>query len=267
VLAQRTKVRHRSARPAFGVTGETQTDTFAAAEEHKVITNRDRDVVDWIARIGAVEPVQVMYRFGMGRTVTYRRLTELEAAGLIERVRLIHGQPGLIVATLPGLRLCGLEHLGVARLSAGAAAHWQASSLVAVLLERKHGRGSVGGVREIRAAERATRARVASTRIGSSTHLPDLVVWGPDGAARPGGMAVEVELTAKAPVRLNTILRSWRHEIDYGAVASVLYVCTPVAYRAVARAMADTFTERYLTIVAMPAADILVWLREQEAAA
>jgi hypothetical protein len=31
--------------------------------------------------------------------------------------------------------------------------------------------------------------------------------------------------------------------------------------------MADTFTERYLTIVAMPAADILVRLREQEAAA
>jgi hypothetical protein len=208
-----------------------------------------------------------MYRFGMGRTVTYRRLTELEAAGLIERVRLLHDQPALIVATLAGLRLCDLEHLGVARLSAGAAAHWQASSLIAVLLEREHGRNRVGGVREIRAAERATRAQVASTKIGASTHLPDLVVWGPDGPGRPGGMAVEVELTAKAPVRLGTILRSWRDAIDYGPVASLLYVCTPVAYRAVMRAMADTFTERYLTIVAMPAPDILLRLREREAVA
>lgn len=267
VLAPQTKLRRERARPALGVTGETQTDTFAAEEEHKVITNRDKDVVDWIARIGVVEPVQVMYRFGMGRTVTYRRLTELEAAGLIARVRLLHGQPGLIVATLAGLRLCGLEHLGVARLSAGAAAHWQASSMVAVLLERRHGRDSVGGVREIRAAERATRARVASTTIGSSTHLPDLVVWGPDGAGRPGGMAVEVELTVKAPMRLSTILRSWRRAVDSGVVMSVVYVCTPVASRAVARAMAETFTERYLTIAELPAADILARLREHEAAA
>ena len=73
-----------------------------------MITNRDRDIVDWIARVGAVEPVHVMFRFKMGRTVTYRRLAALEAADLVERVRLLHGQPGLIVATKAGLRLCGL---------------------------------------------------------------------------------------------------------------------------------------------------------------
>jgi hypothetical protein len=54
-----------------------------------VITNRDRDIVDWIARVGAVEPAHVMFRFKMGRTVTYRRLAALEAAGLVERVRVV----------------------------------------------------------------------------------------------------------------------------------------------------------------------------------
>src|SRR4051812_24609767 len=92
----------------------------------------------------AVEPVHLMFRFAMGRTVTYRRLAALEAAGLVERVRLLYGQPGLIVVTKAGLRLCGLQALGVTKVSAGVARHWQASSLVAVILEHHHGRGAVG---------------------------------------------------------------------------------------------------------------------------
>ena len=166
-----------------------------------MITNRDRSVVEWVARIGAADPAQVMARFGIGRTVTYRRLAALEAAGLIERSRLLYQQSGLVVATRAGLRLVGLEDLGIVRVSAASVAHWQASTTIAVLLERRHGPGSVGGVREIRHAQRITGRPVASAPVGTAGHLPDLAVWGPSGPGHPGGTAVEVELTVKAPPR------------------------------------------------------------------
>jgi hypothetical protein len=223
-----------------------------------MITNRDRDIVDWIARVGAVEPAHVMFRFKMGRTVTYRRLAALEAHGLVERVRLLHGQPGLIVATKAGLRLCGLQALGVTKVSAGAARHWQASSLVAVILERHRGLGAVGGVREIRAAERATGKPVASVSIGAVSHIPDLVIWGPKGAGQPGGTAVEVELTAKAPQRLRSILRGWRLAQMIGTVTNVLYICAPGVERAVIREIEALWFEQGIQVARMPTPDDLI---------
>jgi hypothetical protein len=230
----------------------------------KVITNRDRDVVDWIARIGAVQPEHVMFRFGMGRTVVYRRLAALESAGLIERFRLLHGQPALIVATKAGLRLCGLEHLGVTKVSAGAAAHWQASALIAAVIDRGDSRGSIGGVREIRAAQRTARQPVASATIGAASHFPDLVLWGPQGAGQPGGTVIEVELTAKAPDRLRQILNAWSSARLLEIVAAVVYVCTPEARRAVTRAIEATYTQKDIHIFDMPGLDILGRLAEQE---
>ena len=222
-----------------------------------MITNRDRDIVDWIARVGAVEPVHLMFRFKMGRTVIYRRLAALQAAGLVERVRLLHGQPGLIVVTNAGLRLCGLQALGVTKVSAGAARHWQATSLVAVIIEHHHGRGAVGGVREIRAAERATGKPVASVAIGAASHICDLVIWGPKGFGRPGGTAVEVELTAKAPERLRSILHGWCRAQAIGTVAGVLYICGPAAERPVMRAVETVSPQQGIQVARMPALDAL----------
>lgn len=222
-----------------------------------MVTSRDAEIVAWIARVGAAEPAHVMARFGMGRTVSYRRLAALEGAGLIERSRLLYGQAGLAVVTRAGLRLCGLEDLGVARVSAASVAHWHASTTVAVLLERRQGPGSVGGVGEIRAAERATGRPVATAEVGSSAHLPDLVVWGSGGAGHPGGLAVEVELTAKAPRRLEQIVRGWRRAASQGVVRGVLYVCSPEALRAVDRAITVADAHEQVRMAAMPAADVL----------
>lgn len=213
--------------------------------------------MEWIARTGAVEPSQVMYLFKMGRTVTYRRLAALQAAGLLDRARLLHGQPGLIVATRAGLGLVGLEHLGLTRVSAATATHWQSSSLVAVLLERRVGRGGVGSVREIRAAERATKQPVASTMIGAASHHPDLVRWGPEGPGQPGGIAIEVELTAKAPERLRAILRGWDRARMNATITRVDYICSPGAQRAVTRAVEATNTQHLVRVLEMPALDVL----------
>ena len=63
-------------------------DCFGAMREGSwrrccVVTDRDRSVVAWVAVIGAVSVVDVMARFGVGRTVAYRRLRALVDYGLL----------------------------------------------------------------------------------------------------------------------------------------------------------------------------------------
>lgn len=132
------------------------------------------------------------------------------------------------------------------------------------MIDRGDSRGSVGGVREIRAAQRAARQPVASATIGAASHLPDLVLWGPQGAGQPGGTVIEVELTAKAPERLRQILNAWSSARQLEIVAAVVYVCTPEARRAVTRAIEATYTQKDIHIFDLPGLDILGRLAEQE---
>jgi transposase len=60
-----------------------------------VVTDRDRSVVAWAGVVGAVSAQHVMARFGVGRTVGYRRLRALVDHGLLARSRLVYGQPAL----------------------------------------------------------------------------------------------------------------------------------------------------------------------------
>jgi hypothetical protein len=214
-----------------------------------VITARDLEIVDWLARVGAAEPGQVMARFGMGRTVAYRRLAVLCGAGLVARARLLHGQPGLLVATSTGLRTVGLSPLGAVRLSPASVAHWVASTQVALALEALHGQGRVATVRELRLVESEAGRLLASARIAATTvHRPDLVIWGQAGVGRAGGMAVEVELSEKAPRRLEAILRAWRRASATGVVSGVRYYCSDRAHRAVLRAVERTATAGQVSV-------------------
>jgi hypothetical protein len=138
--------------------------------------------------------------------------------------------------------------------------------VIAVLLERRYGRGSVGGVGEIRAAQASLGGPVASAPVGVASHLSDLVVWGSQGAGRPGGTAIEVELTAKAPERLRTIVSAWWAATSRGVVTGALYVCSPQARRAVARAIEATGTKREVRVADMPDLDILARLDAERAA-
>ena len=79
-----------------------------------MVTDRDRSVVAWIAVIGAVSAQDVMARFGVGRTVGYRRLRALVDHGLLTRAHLVYGQPALYVATRDGLAWAGMPRVGPA---------------------------------------------------------------------------------------------------------------------------------------------------------
>lgn len=76
-----------------------------------MVTDRDRAIVDWIGRLGAAGATEVMARFGMGRTATYRRLAALVDQGVLATERLLYGQPALYVATREGLQWARLARL------------------------------------------------------------------------------------------------------------------------------------------------------------
>ncbi len=170
---------------------------------------RDLEIVRWIGRLGAATLPQLRERFGIGRTVAYRRAAACIEAGLLERVRLLHGQPAFLRATVRGLRYAGLP-LPVAQLSPELGNHWLACGWVAVRLPRPSDSVLVSE-RELRLQERVEGRPLASATLQEHAdgslrlHRPDLVLVGEEGV-----IAIEVELTPKAPQRLDAIVKAWR---------------------------------------------------------
>jgi len=218
-----------------------------------MLTHRDEQIIDWVGRIGAVSAADVAHRFAVAQRIAYARLAACSAAGLIEQRRLLHGQPGLYVATTAGLRFAGLERLGRCRISASSFAHAQACARVAAALERAHP-GRVMGDRELRVAEREAGTAIASAELGlrpdgePGSHHPDLALW-PQGGGRP--TAVEVEIAVKAPRRLQAICRSWAR---CRVVEEVAYFASAPAQRALHRAIAAMHAEEVIAVFALDAA-------------
>src|SRR4051812_11308245 len=130
------------------------------------LTERDREIVAWIARLGAIEATHVRARFRTGRSVGYDRLSVLASHGLVERVTLLHRQPGLYVATREGRRWTDTEQLGHCRVSPGAVRHWSRCGRAVAALEHEFGSERIRSDREIRVAERAAGRPLASAVIG-----------------------------------------------------------------------------------------------------
>lgn len=210
---------------------------------------RDLEIVTWVARMGAVTIEQVRTRFVLGRTVAYRRVAACAEAGLLERVDLLRGQPALIRASRRGLRFSGTG-LGTAQAPPELVGHWIACADVALLLEAEFGRDGIRSEREIRAIERELGRRVASASLGDTGegerfHRADLAVLRGDSV-----IAVEVELTPKAPRRLEQIVRAWRRERSIESIR--YYVPEGATSRAVERAIARTHAEERVRMIPCP---------------
>jgi hypothetical protein len=124
-------------------------------------------------------------------------------------------------------------------VAAGAVDHWLCCADVAIWAERRWGVDSLWSERELRFAELDASEPIASAVVDELPsgrfllHRPDLVVRD-DGRV----IAIEVELTPKAPRRLERIVRSWRRARH---VDQILYLCPPgPTQRAVERAVAAT---------------------------
>lgn len=219
---------------------------------------RDWQIVRWVARMGAVTLAQLRARFELGRTVAYRRTAVCMTAGLLERVETLRGQPALIRATRRGLRFTGVQ-LRVAEVRPELVGHWIACGDVALLLETEFGPGAVLSEREIRALERDEARPVASAVVGESPdgsqilHRPDLAVLS-DGH----WVAVEIELTPKAPQRLEAIVRAWRRA--RWLAGARYYVWPGAVATGVERAIARTHAEGRVALRGLPACAETHWL-------
>jgi hypothetical protein len=215
-------------------------------------------ILDWLARIGAGSLDELAGACGLSLRATADRLATLERGGVVRSARLLHGSPTLHTLTRRGLRAAGRSELEPIAVSAPCFAHLLAVARVASALERGPGL-TIGGERELRAFERLEGRPLASAEVGLARdgtvalHRPDLVCWG-EGLP----LAIEVELTVKAPVRLATIVRGWARS---RLVAGVVYYATPSAARALARAIARESAGERVIVAALGAAGDAASLR------
>lgn len=206
----------------------------------------DRELVRFVGLHGAVSVEQVMSAFGVGRTAAYRRVAACIGQGLLERLALLREKPSVLRATRRGLRFAGLS-LGPCVVSPGSVSHWLRCASVALALEERYGPGRVIAERELRFIEQAEGRPIYSAKLGhrpdgsDRLHRPDLAL-----AIGERPVAVEVELSPKAPRRLETIIAAWRRA---SWVGGVLYLCEPGATRrGVERAIRKTRAEERVQV-------------------
>jgi hypothetical protein len=200
---------------------------------------RDDELLRLAARFGLLEIGHVMQALRIGRTAAYRRVAELTDAGLLDRVQPLRRGPALVRATREGLRYAGVPAMPVAVMRPGEIDHCLRCATLAIRLEADLADRDADllAERELTLAERVQGRPIASASLArhgrQGLHRPDLAIVSPDRV-----VALEVELSLKAPRRLEQIVRAWRRA---GHVDRVDYHCGSVGVRrAVERAVAAT---------------------------
>ncbi|MFI5005337.1 MAG: hypothetical protein ACHQE6_10025 [Solirubrobacterales bacterium] len=235
-------------------------------------------IVYWAAGLGAITAEALADRLDVTAASARARLLAAERERLLERHRPLMGRPALYTVTRTGLRAAGASGLDPCRVSPSNTLHLIECVRVAVALERCYPDHRVQGERELRREEREHGRALASAELGAGRrdearrHRPDLVLWplerdgsqatgpngshttGSDGGSPPeppgGPVAVEVELTVKAPERLEEICRGWARA---RCVAGVLYIASPEAERAVERAIERSCAHERVVVVPLKA--------------
>ncbi len=231
-------------------------DTHSHDGNHPVVRPPERiALVRWAAGMGAVTAEAAAVHLGVSLASARGRLRAAEGERLLKRCRPLTGHPALYAVTPSGLRKAGAPGLDPCRVSASNAQHLIECARVAVALERCYPDHRVQGERELRSEERELHRSLASAELGASPrnagsrHRPDLVLWpvDPDGGLP---VAVEVELTVKAPERLAAICRAWARA---RCVAGVLYLAPPEVERAVQRAIDRAQAHERVVVVPLDA--------------
>jgi hypothetical protein len=192
----------------------------------------------WVASVGAVTAEALAAREERSPASARGRLLAAGRERLVVRASPLRGRPSLYALTRRGLHACGWGGLAPVRPSAATAAHMIACAEAAVALERAYPEHRVIGEPELRVREREHGGPLASATLGARpagalVHRPDLVLW-PARSPASAPIAVEVELSLKAPARLAEICRGWAR---CPRVSGVLYAAAPHVEEALARAV------------------------------
>lgn len=215
------------------------------------------DIVRWTASLGAVTAEALALRLGVSPASARARLSMAQRRGLLFRERPLVELPALFAVTRAGLRAAGARGIKPGGISAGGAHHLVVCAAAAAALERCYPDHRLVGEPELRRDERECGHPLASAALSSvgtrtrGSHHPDLVLWPHATNGLP--VAVEVELTVKAPQRLAEICRGWAR---CRRVAGVLYLTTDPVQRALERAIDETRAGD--RIVAVPLSALLL---------
>jgi hypothetical protein len=207
--------------------------------------------LQWAVQMGAITAESLAHREGATPASSRAKLSHAKRDGLILAQRPLTDLPTLYTATAAGVRASGIRGLDPCRVSATSAQHLVACAHVAAALERGYPEHTVSGERELRPRERASGAPIASAVLsrtsdrGRQLHRPDLVIW-PAAGARGLPLAVEVELTIKAPRRLAEICRAWARSRH---VEGALYIAPAEVRRALERAIATAQAGERIAVV------------------
>jgi hypothetical protein len=209
------------------------------------------EIIQWVARLGAVTAEALAVRQATSVASARSRLLAAERRGLLSRRRPLTGAPALYTITAAGLRASGVRGVDPCRITPANAPHAIACAGVAAALERRYSDHRLLGERELRRDERESGAQLASACLGHGPgdapllHRPDLVLWPkpPDGGLP---VAVEVELTVKAPRRLLEICLAWAR---CRCVAGVLYLAPEAVERALERAIAGAQASERIVVL------------------
>jgi hypothetical protein len=217
-------------RTSCGVMNNPSTNS---AVDTKPNACRDRELVRYVGRHGIVTVPHIMAAMKVGRAITCRRVARCIEAGLLERGAVLNSEPTLIRATREGIAFAGLG-LPMASFSPGGVDHYLRCASTAQKLVEEF------GLNVLTEEEVAVMEAIEETRFASAEfiiagrlrfHRPDLLVFTKDER----WIAVEVELTPKAPFRLRSIVKAWRRVTS---VDEVRYYCRPgKTHRAVSRAV------------------------------
>ncbi|MFZ2051057.1 MAG: hypothetical protein WAU69_09035, partial [Solirubrobacteraceae bacterium] len=196
-------------------------------------------MIRWIADLGALTAEALAHHQEISLASARGRLQAAVAQRLLAAERPLRDAPTLYSVTPAGMRAAGCD-LEACRVTPSNARHLVACAAAAAGLARCYPDHVVGGERDLRRQERDHGARLASALLGrgpngqSLLHRPDLVLWPAHISVGSLPLAVEVELTVKAPARLEAICRAWaRCEL----IAGVLYLAAPEVERPLQRAI------------------------------
>lgn len=225
---------------------KTQTTTPSAAS---------LELVRWAAGLGVITAEALARHAGLTPASARGRLQAAVRAGLMQGRRPLTEAPPLYTLTRAGARASGLAGIEPVRVSAANAAHAAVCAAVAAALGRAYPDHTVMGERELRRQERAAGTPLASATIGCGPggapllHRPDLVLW--PGAAPAGPpVAIEVELTIKAPQRLFEICRGWAR---CGLIAGCVYLTESPVEAPLARAIGQAQAGERVALVPLAA--------------
>jgi hypothetical protein len=209
------------------------------------------EILGWTARIGAVTAEALAAREGGTVASARARLVAAERDRQLTSQRPLAGKPALYTVTQAGMRASGLRGIDPCRISVANAPHAIACAHAAGALEGRYPGHHVVGERELRREERLAGAALASARLGTGPdggpllHRPDLVLW-PQESLYQLPIAVEVELTIKAPRRLEEICRAWARS---PRISGVLYLAPADVERALVRAIARAGASERIVVV------------------